>query len=1124
MNSSVCGAVSDKDASLDVGMNAESNQGPSDAASMLKTFIKENLRDQPLGTGSSDVGTAELEAVLRWRQVQSSAEGLSEPGTRGIPTPEPQPLTRSNVTVHDEIWRVDDPSADTAVGLPEAKSPSLSPPLKSAYLGSPSARRWGFGILPIESLSDAESDQSYSSQDTMILINSAKGQGHSRFPEPPPSGAEGGASSHLEGGLRQFSSTGAQRSSGLIREDATSGSHGNQDAVPRRVRFVEEVVAESPTGGAIQRNIFVDYSRFCNRGDEDDDDGYESTDNASSTSSSSTNTIPCTAQVQDQPSSELTSVSPVVAGPSMSDNSGSLKTNFGYVNCLRVPSFRRMNMELRKKVVCKNVPRAQNDTIEKKLRMLCIDSAVESPQNIGCDVSDGDTKDPVDRRDGEVGHSMPNIGDNLGSSPGDADRVREFPAYDAGGESSPTTDHVTRGVANINTTGTFPRATQRPLSDTTWGTNRSFDDLSRGSQVPYPAIVPEDVGRSRSMGNLTLSVSPDGRVPRQIPDQPTRPAPVLREGWPPLANSFALHVDDTRHSPQQTDNSAGITTSDTFSDAGYRREMAASKSLPNLDQNSASASFEYGNDVIFNANYSPPVIESGRPAPRDFTTRMSSEILQSNADLPRDYLHRDAQANYNVSMETYYVQQTANDLRDIDRYEEGSYYPHHNFISGRFSPHTLDNAEQSFMSEGEVYRDVPEHSVPSPDPPHSPDDPRGRRAPVNYTLDDTARDPMGLVEKVVRRRRELFPHGRACDPGQDRRDRHAPTREPGLDKELTSNLGQERDWHGYAGQERDWVRSPGQDVNRAREPGEERYRHGDPGHDRTRRGLVPAPLVTNPKRFSAPAGRLSRPGSHVRPSSGRPQPMKALPLTTGPNPDETFEATARKMLDSQRDKMKDDYSRYLQLYMKFQKHQLRNENVADNSGSAARRASFPDDALLGLPREHFAGGPPDARLAGRSSPLSDLGRSGSPRASRDQSPGGIRFVRSADIYRMLEERRQPPRVTRSQPTTPTRDLPLNLTPGSHGDASQPRNDGQGDTHYTQWPPGGVTYSPPGGVTYSSSGGGNHHVKNLGRSYSERFLGGVYSYTGRSQEYNKKDNTTAGCNMISGDEHTRSMRI
>ncbi|XP_064610854.1 uncharacterized protein LOC135475045 [Liolophura sinensis] len=79
---------------------------------------------------------------------------------------EPRPLTRMNVTLHDQIWSQEDPRAVTVT--PATEKTMLSPPLKHI-----NPNQFWHHIDPLDT-SDSVSEKSGSSGDTMIMMTSAE--------------------------------------------------------------------------------------------------------------------------------------------------------------------------------------------------------------------------------------------------------------------------------------------------------------------------------------------------------------------------------------------------------------------------------------------------------------------------------------------------------------------------------------------------------------------------------------------------------------------------------------------------------------------------------------------------------------------------------------------------------------------------------------------------------------------------------------------------------------------------------------------------------------------------------------------------------------------------------------
>ena len=98
--SQVAGMSKDPDPSP---WSVDYNEQPSDTVVKLKSFIKQNLRscnDSFHSTGSSDDNLSEVE-------LTADQQSMYQQYSNRTRTPEPKPLTTTNVTIHDQIWSSD---------------------------------------------------------------------------------------------------------------------------------------------------------------------------------------------------------------------------------------------------------------------------------------------------------------------------------------------------------------------------------------------------------------------------------------------------------------------------------------------------------------------------------------------------------------------------------------------------------------------------------------------------------------------------------------------------------------------------------------------------------------------------------------------------------------------------------------------------------------------------------------------------------------------------------------------------------------------------------------------------------------------------------------------------------
>ena len=104
---------------------------------------------------------SEKEIISAFDRLNAEVSAPQEHIHRGISpsTPEPQPLTRTNVTCHDQIWKSEEPEVN--------ENDELSPPLGHITLESTQELLEKFDPLDVL---DSASDHSESSADTMIMM------------------------------------------------------------------------------------------------------------------------------------------------------------------------------------------------------------------------------------------------------------------------------------------------------------------------------------------------------------------------------------------------------------------------------------------------------------------------------------------------------------------------------------------------------------------------------------------------------------------------------------------------------------------------------------------------------------------------------------------------------------------------------------------------------------------------------------------------------------------------------------------------------------------------------------------------------------------------------------------
>ena len=1067
----------------------DQTENPSDTETLLKSFIKENLHGR---YGSSGGASSSDESA--GAEIASPRECTMEDSSRyGSVTPEPQPLTRSNVTLHDGIWQTGEEqeeeqgwgesSGSVAGGT---KPISLSPPLKGIRMGQP-----GAGRRPWEqSLSDAESDHSYSSQDTMILRSTEEAaRGHLKYLEMYNSGANASLpipSTAFTGHHQSRSSVGAVNSNASSERAVEHGGRRAERGVSpsRRVRFADDVVfqeqeegaAASSSSGPPQRCLNVDYSRLLGRssggdgsGDhEDQDDGYESTDNASSTSSSSNGT----------PNPQIPPGGAAVPQDGVMDNQAecapaeNLKTDYGYVDRSKVPSFRRMNMELRKKAMTRSAQMSNKTSVEDKLRALCVDTdqdkdhqddikqQEETTQPSTIDFEPRDASSPVPTTQ----YELPPITDpslsaegrysigNLGTI---GTESRE--PYDRfGGALEQAQSNLPPYQSNTTHYSTYSNHEDRGISqgDREGGGINSTNSLRRTHSMYTESTHTSDIGRPFDPFSM------ENRIPTSIPDQPSRPAPVLkdRQSSPvrTLNSIDSAHADrnsmrtmSERFYPDQVqmrNRTAGIQRpmSDMYSSQpqlqmdsnihnlgfmssrfksepqlqradfyGQGTDLTAEDVLSGSPESSGASSSEgsyrlqdsYGHDRVYHlenvyARQSPyttyksehPHMPDGcsrpespireqypyspqshynteyshsshvlqRPQSAVLTVNRSASPARSSSPGQRSWTERQPnEPNHNPQRE----QKANNDIPGLFVYRSGSPGTHratsdeHLNISGSTGSSNDSGIEQQSIEGSQGSGGYPSTQVSS--------ESSGRRAPVNYTMDDISRDPMGMVEKL-RYRRDVSPAGRA--------------------------------------------------MNYTPPPSRNNEKEG------SRSSLIP-----QIREFHTPSAKdLSRMRTQHRasPSGQRTQPMKALPLKNDEDWNEKLETTAKKMLDSHGNNMQNDYARYLRLYAKFQQEKRENPNSATedtNLDESSRRSSCPEYGTYGqisYGNSRYTPSPQNP-LPNGASEHSDP-RYADPKPSGPRPAGSsVKYMRTADIYKMLEEQRGGPRLSRSQPSTPT---------------------------------------------------------------------------------------------------------
>lgn len=98
--------------------------------------------------------------IRNFRQEAGTGHSTTHNSSNASITPEPQPLTRTNVTKHDVIWNKDEPESEKCNG-------ELCPPLK--HITPETTEELWEKYNPIDNL-DSASDHSDSSADTMIMM------------------------------------------------------------------------------------------------------------------------------------------------------------------------------------------------------------------------------------------------------------------------------------------------------------------------------------------------------------------------------------------------------------------------------------------------------------------------------------------------------------------------------------------------------------------------------------------------------------------------------------------------------------------------------------------------------------------------------------------------------------------------------------------------------------------------------------------------------------------------------------------------------------------------------------------------------------------------------------------
>ena len=132
---------------------------PSDTVVKLKSFIKQNLRssnDSFYSAGSSDDNLSEVELTAHQRKMYQQYSSTSDRAQ----TPEPEPLTTTNVTLHDQIWSSDVGSSSQSSYVKCRKLLRSSSEDLTDDRQSSRKQRTYF---------DSGSERSCDSQDTMIL-------------------------------------------------------------------------------------------------------------------------------------------------------------------------------------------------------------------------------------------------------------------------------------------------------------------------------------------------------------------------------------------------------------------------------------------------------------------------------------------------------------------------------------------------------------------------------------------------------------------------------------------------------------------------------------------------------------------------------------------------------------------------------------------------------------------------------------------------------------------------------------------------------------------------------------------------------------------------------------------